>query len=232
MKKTMSLTLVLMWLAAAAASAQTLLDRDLPAFSSLSLGLGGKTTLQAGDREHIRIEGTGLTQNDLEVEVRGGRLVVGTQNNWDWKRMSSKDLRIVITYKALNSIDVSGSGQVTVTSPLKASQFEINISGSANLTASLEANALELDISGSGGVTLAGQSKRANLTLSGSGQVNAFDLKTEETEVSISGSGGVDVSVSRSIETEVSGSGDVRYKGNPDRQVCNNSGSGSCKRVN
>ncbi|MCU0448269.1 MAG: DUF2807 domain-containing protein [Bernardetiaceae bacterium] len=231
MKKWLGLALMLT-IVAAGASAQTILDRDLPAFSSLSLGLGGKTTLQAGDREHIRIEGTGIAADDLEVEVRGGRLVVGTENGWDWRRKQPKDIRIVITYKTLNAIDVSGSGQVTVTSKLKASRFEVRISGSADLTASLEANEVEVDISGSGGVTLAGQSKRADLTLSGSGQVNAFDLQTEETEVTISGSGGVDVSVSRSIETQVSGSGDVRYKGNPARQICNNSGSGTCKRVN
>jgi hypothetical protein len=79
---------------------------------------------------------------------------------------------------------------------------------------------------------VAGTAKKQSVNISGSSKIDAFDLKSEESEVSISGSGNVNINVTQSLEARVSGSGDIRYKGNPDIRNIHVSGSGNIKKVN
>ena len=54
------------------------------------------------------------------------------------------------------------------------------------------------------------------IDVSGAVDVEAFDLDTEEAEVSVTGAGEVDVRVEKSLDVSITGAGEVNYIGSPE----------------
>ncbi len=51
--------------------------------------------------------------------------------------------------------------------------------------------------------------------LSSAGDLNAYDLKVREADISVSSAGDADINVTEKITARASSAGDINYKGNP-----------------
>jgi len=204
--------------------------RNVSSFDQVHVGGSFEVTLAKGNTESVKIESSSLDLNKIETKVEGGKLKIGLEKG---TYRNTGNIKIYVTYKELEGIHSSGSSSVVCDSELKADDFELHTSGSGSIKiASLNTNDLKIHNSGSGSVEVAGTAKKQSVNISGSSKINAFDLKSEESQVSISGSGNVNINVTQSLEARVSGSGDIRYKGNPDIRNIHVSGSGNIKKVN
>jgi hypothetical protein len=130
------------------------------------------------------------------------------------------ELKIYITVTDINSISLSGTGNITVNDFINQNDLSLGISGSG----SIEFNAfdgsenLSVSISGSGEVS--GNKdlidlKKTNIIISGSGKYHGFPIKTDECDIIISGSGNCYVFPIEILDVAISGSGNVYYRGNP-----------------
>ena len=79
----------------------------------------------------------------------------------------------------------------------------------------MNANLLDVVVSGAGDIELIGKVEVQNVLLSGFGRYQAFDLESQEADVTISGAGGADVWVTEKLAVTISGAGDVNYYGSP-----------------
>jgi hypothetical protein len=213
-----------------AAYAQGTETRNVSSFDQVHVSGSFEVMLAKGNTESVKIESSSLELDKIETEVEGNKLKIGLKKG---TYRNTGNIKVYVTYKEIEGIHSSGSSSVTCNSDLKADNFELHTSGSGSIKiASLNTNALKIHNSGSGSVEVAGTAKKQSVNISGSSKINAFDLKSEESEVSISGSGNVNINVTQSLEARVSGSGDIRYKGNPDIRNIHVSGSGNIKKVN
>jgi hypothetical protein len=81
----------------------------------------------------------------------------------------------------------------------------------------LEVNAknIDIDISSSGDITLKGETDMLRADLSSAGDLNAYELRSKEADISVSSAGDADVYVTDRITARASSAGDVNYKGDP-----------------
>ena len=209
---------------------------DLPATEERNVGeykavyVSGwfDVTLVAGQEGIIRLEGKSNILENIETEVRNGKLHIewDKQVNLNLFRSTSKVL-ITIPVEEINAVRLSGSGSIISDTTLKSNSFETTLSGSGTLDLDIETASLSSGISGSGNTILRGSTKEYEVQVSGSGDIKAFELKADDVTASISGSAKIKVHANTSVTARISGSGDVRYIGSATKIDSKVSGSGS-----
>lgn len=205
-------------------------NREVSAFSKISMGVSGNLYLTQGDEYKVVIEGDEDELDDIETVVKSGRLKIKYNKpfgfNWNTKKVD-----IYVTTKKVEELSVSGSGNITAKTGISTEDIEFNVSGSGEINIDeLEASDVNASVSGSGDIRLAGRNtgESLHISISGSGELRAAGLEFRKAEVAISGSGSCGVYVSENLNADISGSGKVRYNGNP---VVNANISGSGKVV-
>lgn len=210
--------------------AQKTEDRKVGSFKGVKIGGSFDVIIQEGASEGVKITASDINLEDIITEMRGDMLVIRTKDDkWNWRNSYKVD--IVVTYKTLNSIVSSGSSSIVVKSTIKSDNFSLELSGSGKFKGSIEASELETSLSGSGDIELSGKASKQEISISGSGDIEALGMKTSYTKVSISGSGNAKVAVSESLEARITGSGDIRFEGNPSKQIIKSTGSGSIRKL-
>ncbi|NML22796.1 DUF2807 domain-containing protein [Pseudoflavitalea sp. G-6-1-2] len=188
-------------------------SRSIGSFNGVSSSGSFDIYVSSGPNS-VKIEAEENLLQYIETYVDGNTLRIGTKDGY-WLR-PSRDIKIYVSAPSFNKIHSSGSGNIIgqglITS---AEKIDVSVSGAADIKLEVDAPEVESEITGSGSADLKGNTKKFTSRISGSGNVEAFDLKSEETEVRVSGSGDVAVFASVKLKVKVSGSGDVRYKGNP-----------------
>ncbi len=204
-------------------------ERTVSDFTSVKLTTSGTLYIEPGESESLIIEAEDNLMDYLETEVRGDELRIDRESTLSFR--PTKPIKFYLTVTELDSISVTGSGDVEVTD-LSGDKFSVNVSGSGEVGAEdMDFDSLEIEISGSGGVEITGEKVREQtVAISGSGKYEGRDLESERAEVRVSGSGEATVWVIEDLQANVSGSGHVRYAGSPtvDQNV---SGSGDVERI-
>jgi len=205
-------------------------ERKVDPFNGIDLRIAADVVVTMdllNENPTIVVEAHGNLQSYISTEVVGEALII--ESSRCIKGYSPIIVYISTSY--LESLSISGSGNIEVINPIQASSFNSKISGSGNIIMNVKTASLETSISGSGYIDISGEADVANFSISGSGNVYGNYLATEEAEVNISGSGDLELTVENKLDVSISGSGDVRYKGRPALTV-DISGSGNVTQIN
>ena len=213
---------------ASCVQAQSTETRTPGHFTKVHSGGSWDGILTQGNTEEIRIEAKGVDLSKVKTEIDGDVLNVGLEKG----NYNNVKLKFYITYKKLEGVNCSGSGNIEVNSPVTTKDFYTGISGSGDIVMDkLDAEELSVSISGSADVTIKGGSvKEAEIKQSGSGDFHGENLAIGELEVSKSGSGDTHVGELGKVSVSASGSGDVTYTGSPQLGSIRTSGSSSIRK--
>jgi len=181
--------------------------------TGVELATFGDLTIDFGDKEELRIEAEDNLLPYFEVTESGGQVRIDTRMNTALR--ATKPVRFYLTVKALDTIVLSGSGNVTAPD-LDAKSIAVTISGSGDVDLSdLEATTITLRISGSGNLRAAEcVASGVDVRIPGSGDVDFDGLEADTLDVSIPGSGQLDIAdgdVTQQTIT-INGSGDYRAR--------------------
>lgn len=205
-------------------------DRHLTGFKGVDLQGSFDVYITQGPNESVKVEAPSDIIERIKTEVNGGVLKIynkGNSSDWNFNLFGShKKVLIYVVAKDLNSISVSGSGDVFFKNGITTPSLKLRVSGSGDLNGKVQVKDLETSVTGSGDVRLTGSAASSDVRVSGSGDFRGSDLITVSTAVRVSGSGDASVNASTKIDASVSGSGDVRYSGNPKSVSKSKSGSG------
>lgn len=155
------------------------------------------------------------------------------------------DVEIYVSVKDLESLKITGSGDIIAQNRFNVDDLDLSITGSGSIDldfdgnevtssitgsgsidSDLTATMIESKISGSGNVTMAGTVDELDHRVTGSGDFNGFDLIAQNVYIKISASGDADVHAVQTLEVDITGSGNVTYDGTP-QVTANITGSGS-----
>ena len=203
-------------------------SRAVSGFTGIGLSIPGRVEITQGDRESLSITADDNLLAEIETVVERGTLKIRFRNSTSVSRI--KQIRIAITAKAIDSLTVSGSGDIVAAS-LRTGELKVAISGSGDVKLSaLTATAVTVSIGGSGDFSADGKADSLTANIAGSGDVKAGKLAAQSVKVSVAGSGDAVVWARDDLNVSVVGSGDVRYYGDPSvqRSIV---GSGSVKRL-
>lgn len=164
----------------------------------------------------------------LETYVSNNRLVIKFRNNINVR--SHRHITIVVSAPVINSLRLSGSGNLETSGALTPADFDMTLSGSGNMRIQqLNTGNIEAFLSGSGSILVeGGTANEEKLTISGSGSMDLSSVAAVKASTITSGSGNIRLNASQKLNVTISGSGNVYYKGNP---VINTTISGSGKVV-
>jgi hypothetical protein len=204
--------------------------------------------LSQGNEQSISIDAQANILDNIVTSVRNGSLRL----KFDRNVMHCEPIKVYITIKDLNEINISGSGDVisktlfvsdqnlyvnlsgsgSIDLQADAPEVSVNIVGSGDIKLSTICERLSGNISGSGKITLEdGLTNYADFKISGSGDIFAYNFPVEICYINTAGSGDARVNVSGKLNVKIAGSGDVYYKGNPSLSI-NIAGSGDVIKTN
>ena len=237
MKKIITLTLAL--LAIVAVNAQwkkvkgngkvVTIDRSTADYDHIAVAGWFDVELVEGTEGQLKIRGEENLLEYIKTEVKEDKLVIKVKNGVNLKPSSwgnSGGIHVTVPVEEVESVSLSGSGDVVSNMTLKADEFSTRVSGSGDVSLSIEAETVEASLTGSGDINLSGQAASLEVRVSGSGDVKAYELNANNVEATISGSADVRVTANEMLVARVSGSGDIHYRGNPKKIDSKASGSG------
>lgn len=128
---------------------------------------------------------------------------------------------------SLTGLTIAGSGHIDVDTTFKDIQtLLVTGSGNINLNKPMPLKKLSATIAGSGNINAKGSVNELTALTSGSGNMNLPGLVAEAAKCTITGSGNMYVNVTNTLNAIISGSGKIEYSGNP-TVTQNITGSGS-----
>ncbi len=189
-------------------------ERPVEGIREVTLATLGDLTIELGDQESLTVEAQANLQEHLITEVRGGELVIRTENGVTLS--PTEPVRYTLTVPGLDRLSITSSGDITAPA-LVSDSFTAHSSSSGDmLIAGLTAETLRVEISSSGTIEIQdGQVARQEVTISSSGDYEAEDLQSESAEIDLTSSGSATVWVTDTLNAELSSSGDVHYYGSP-----------------
>ena len=214
-------------------SASEIVDRHLSGFNAVNVAGPFDVDIIQGSTESVKVEAPSDVMDRILTEVNGGVLkIYNKHDNWNWGDFwgHHKKILVHVTIKDINSINISGSGDVSFREGITANSLKLHISGSGDMTGKLNAKTLESSITGSGDMKLSGNAESSTVSVVGSGDFTARNLLTVSSAVRVSGSGDAEINASDKVDAAVNGSGDVRYTGAAKNINSRKSGSGDITR--
>jgi hypothetical protein len=108
---------------------------------------------------------------------------------------SQNDIHVRVTMPDVDSLDVSGAANVTVTG--------------------LKNDGINLDASGASRIKMSGETAKLTVDVSGASKILADDLSVVNANVDASGASAVEVNVTGKLAADLSGASNVTYSGSP-----------------
>ena len=183
-------------------------SRSLSSFHSINSTIVADVFLTQGSQQNVRIE---AQQNILEVlktEVVNEELILSFEECVE----GLEKVTVTITLPEIRRLTLAGVGNFTL-----QNDFDLT--------------SLEVFLVGVGDFNLRGTTEDLFISLVGVGNVNAFDLNTDNCEVSIVGANNTEVFVNDTLDVTIVGAGTVFYKGEPSI-TSNITGTGSIVNAN
>ena len=233
--KNFNLIIAIFSLVPTIAFAQLTESRKLDHFSKVHSRGFFDVELTKGNQEGAKIVATNFPLDKIITKVENGILKIEKVKTY--RHRGNARVKIYVTFKSLDGLKNSGSGDLLCKSDIVANKSEFHSSGSGNLTIRaniksgdirvrnsgsgdiyierIEAQNLNMDKSGSGSFKVnSGNVDTQDLSSSGSGNMLLSGLISNTCNIKISGSGHGKLNVNEYLNARISGSGGILYKGN------------------
>jgi hypothetical protein len=175
-------------------------ERDVPGFTGINVSSGIDVFIRQGSAPGLIIEAEENLQELIISEVQGDVLKIYVKEKMRIMRSEGMDAYITVT--GLNSVKVSGGGDVESESLIETNQIAFDLSGGGDLEFDLSSGKTVCELSGGGDAQLTGKVGDFKVSLSGGGDL---EMDAEVTNLSAELSGGGDADI-----TAGGGTGDVK----------------------
>ncbi len=189
-------------------------EREVSGFSGIMSSGSFDVFITLGNKESLRLEGDQDMLSEIETIVEKGILKIRTKDHtkmWNWKKGK---VTVYITAKALNTLTMSGSGDMKVEGIIKADHLTTTVSGSGSISFSADSREYVGVISGSGEINAKGSTDNAKVTIAGSGNFEGKEFHSVNADIKVSGSGDASIYADKTLDAAISGSGNISYSGN------------------
>jgi hypothetical protein len=192
-----------------------LVTRDVPVSSFDALKASGvyELKLSQGDKEAVRIEADENLQPYFNVHNEGNTLVIDMKGLKNLNMKNKSKLRVYVSFKKLQSLDLSTVGSVNAEKELSFSDLQIKNASVGKVDLALSANTLKFDNTSVGEVKLAGKAQNAVFTNHGVGNLDAGSFVVQTMNIENNGVGGATVNAEKELKVKDNMMSRVKNKG-------------------
>jgi len=182
-----------------------------------------------GDKDQIKLVSKGFDLSEVITNIEDGSLKIELDDSDD---DDQANFTAYVTIRKLESIGLSGSGNMIIRSEVTADEFNIGQAGSGNIEFErLTTDDLNVGMAGSGNVIISGGNvSDVNIGQAGSGNFKGLDLMAKDVKIGKTGSGDIYIGVKGELTVGSFGSGSVYYHGDPTDITNGSFGSGKVVR--
>jgi hypothetical protein len=188
--------------------------RELPPFSAINVNLSAVVELVADTSQntpYVEI----VVEENLETHLATTVINDTLEISLGFCFSSHADILIRVHYDTLNTITVSGPGDIISKTKMLQDQLTLNIRSSGDIDLTTDLNHLITNINGTGLVTINGQLKRHTINHNNSGTINTYQAMTDFVFANINSSGNSYLRVKNELNVKLNNSGNIYFKGNP-----------------
>jgi len=166
-------------------------SRSVADFTGIRFVGLGRIEVDSGELQPVELTFDDNLLALISTEVVDGVLVIEATEPF----LPTMELVVRATVPDLQSVEVDGGGEVTVTGVDNAG--------------------MSIAVDGVGKATLSGQTDRLTIDIDGAGSVSARELEADAVEITIDGGGQAWVNAANTLDVAIDGFGVVRYNGDP-----------------
>lgn len=186
----------------------------MSAFDEVNVAGPFNVIYDQGEGYTVRVEGTAEQLEKITIYVKENALYIDRR---DTKNNDFQGLQIFVTSPVIEEIEIAGSSKVTAPKLIKTNKLTLDVAGSGQITlAQLECGEFKTDVAGSGSiVTGPVQATTVKTDIAGSGKVEVAALVCKTIDNDIAGSGKVtfnNLNVDH-VKSDIAGSGKVILNG-------------------
>lgn len=185
-------------------------SKNVAAFSSLKVF--DKIPVQLVSSSSYKAEVTGSKADDVELVSSGNELKVRMKT---LKLMQGDDVKVVLYYKDINSIQASQGAVITSGDPVRASKLDVTSNEGSQIDLDVKTKMLEGKVNTGGILKLSGEANSQSVIVNTGGQYDGQDLKTEITSITTNAGGNASVYASKSVDATTRAGGVIDVYGNP-----------------
>lgn len=204
------------------------IERTTGNYDGVSVAGSFDIKLVKGKEGKLSITGDSNLLKHVTTEIKRGKLIIDSEDGYNLSYR--KSIVVTVPVESVESLSVSGSGEIVGDFKLNERNMDLRVSGSGDMNLDLDVNSVDATVTGSGEINLNGKASKAKFRVTGSGEVSARSMKVDDADVTVTGSGDVSLTVTGTLEARVTGSGDITYYGNPAKTDFKTTGSGDIER--
>jgi len=134
-----------------------------------------------------------------------------------------ENIVIKVHYDSLNTIIVSGPGDVKSNAIIVQDSLNLQIKSTGDILLTTDIQTINSSIEGTGDIFINGQINTHNIDINNSGSVNTYQAMIQDAVVNSTGSGNIYIRVKNSIKGTLANSGNLYYKRFPTINVVESS---------
>ncbi len=188
--------------------------RELPDFSAINVNLSAVVELIADTSQNTPFVEIVVEEN-LETHLATTVINDTLEISLGFCFSSHANILIRVHYDTLNTITVSGPGDIVSKTKMLQDQLTLNIRSSGDIDLTTDLKHLITNINGTGVVKINGQLKKHTINHNNSGTINTYQAMTDIVFATINSTGNSYLRVKKVLNVNLNNSGNLYYKGNP-----------------
>jgi hypothetical protein len=203
--------------------------RQASGFRAISVSNAFDVYLTQSNQEAVAVSASEAKYKErIKVEVKDGTLIIKYENEGKMWSKGDKKLKVYISFKEIEKLNISGACDVFVNGIIKARDLVIHQSGASDLKGKLEiSGTLDVDLSGASDMQVSGSAANVRIDASGACDFKGYDFVTETCNAKASGASDIKITVNKELSAQATGASDVHFKGTGVIKDLKSSGSSS-----
>ena len=142
-----------------------------------------------------------------------------------------KNLRVYVSFKTLESLEVSGASDVSINNLLNSATLRLTLSGASDISGKVNIGNMMLTMSGASTAKIGGTIENFKVEASGASDLKNYDLVVGNCIAKMSGASDLKLTINTSLTVKASGASSFLYKGNPTIKEVSESGASEVTQV-
>jgi len=184
--------------------------KDVGAFTSLKVF--DKIPVELVSSSSYKAELTGAKSSDIELVNSGNELKVRMKT---LQLLQGDDVKVVLYYKDLNSIQASQGARITSGDAIKSTKLDVTSNEGSQVDLNVDARVIEGKLNTGGILKLSGNADSQSVIINTGGQYDGKDLNTKITSVTTNAGGTASVTATKSVDATTRAGGVIDVYGNP-----------------
>jgi hypothetical protein len=188
-------------------------QRTIGSFSKLSVRVGMRVRLVAGDAGILDLEGESNILEHVVTDVKNGELTVMLTQNKSYNQ--TKGVTVTLHVAKLDQVFVSTGSSVESELPIQGNKLVATVETGSRITAPVSIKTLKLTVREGSQANLDGTVTDADINLSAAGKLNGDKLNIAHANLRLDGASRADIHVTETLSASADGVSTVNYTGNP-----------------